>query len=162
MRLTIIAAALLVLFSAPELATAQALAPVAARASDVGAQRRPVWSVPARTVLGVGASVGGAFAGAFAGFVLASNTNCACEDPGLPQALVGAAIGSVAMAALASALPTWGSRCGTGERVGRALLGSAAGAVAGAWATRGAALGRGPFGYMAGAGIGGVLASGLC
>ena len=121
-------------------AGAQAISPVAARYSAAAVStplRQPTFSPGndsayfeySRLGLGILGGFGGAFAGGMIGAATAAG--CRGEYCGLGNVLVGAAIGSVAVATLLSAAPSQGSRCATYERELRALGGSIAGAVTG-------------------------------
>lgn len=55
-----------------------------------------------------------------------------CDDPGLGEAIAGAALGGVLGAALGASIPKVGTKCGAGERFVRATVGSLVGTVAGA------------------------------
>ena len=163
---------LLLAISAPRTASAQIVAPRALRANDnprafvaqlqPTAVRRSAYEIPGRMVLGVGGAVVGAMGGALIGANLVYQGGCACEDPGLGEAITGAAIGSVLGSAVFAAIPSFNSSCGAAERiglgVGGALLGALAGGVVGVAAGGGGVL----FGYMGGAGIGAGLIASAC
>jgi hypothetical protein len=152
-------------------AQAQVETPLAVRALDnpqgVGAMpqvraQRPSYEIPSRVLLGVGGAVAGAMGGALFGANVVYRGGCACEDPGLEEAVVGAAIGSVLTSAIFASIPDFGSTCSPLERVGLGVGGSLVGALAGG--VVGAAMGGAGvlFGYMAGAGVGGGLATASC
>lgn len=87
----------------------------------------------------VGAGVG-IVGGALLGYSAAAFLplpGCNCDDPGLSEIAIGAAIGTVAGAALAAALPEQRSQCSFAERVGLGLLGAAVGGTLGFVAARG-------------------------
>ena len=114
-----------------------------------------------RTLLGVGGSFVGVFAGGAAGLAL-PRSPCNCEDPGLSQALLGAAVGSIVVAGVAAAIPELESKCGFGRR---AATGVAVGAVGAAVGTAIGILtggGRAVFGYIIGAGVGAGAGAGYC
>ncbi len=127
----------------------------------------PVDTPSAGEVLGrvgssaIGATLGGLGAGLL-GYAVLPHSDCNCDDPGLNEFLIGAAVGTVAGAALAAALPKQRSRCNYGKRVVYGLAGALAGAVAGG------ALGRIPHGdarvlfVPVGATIGAGVASAYC
>lgn len=107
------------------------LAPGAAPAG-VGAGRAggDESGVGVRMVSGaLGAAVGLA-AGAAAAYRVLPHGECG-DDPGLCEAVRGAAIGVVVGAGLGAALPKLGSPCGFGRRAGAGLVGAALGALAG-------------------------------
>ena len=112
-----------------------------------------------RTLLGIGGSFVGVLAGGAAGLAL-PRSPCNCEDPGLSQALVGAAVGSIVVAGVAAAIPELGSKYGFGRRAATGVAVSGIGAVVGA--TLGALTGggRGLLGYIVGAGVGAGVGSG--
>jgi hypothetical protein len=96
----------------------------------------PVNTPSAGEVLGrvglgaVGAGLGGLGAGLL-GYALIPHSDCNCDDPGLNEFLIGAAVGTVAGAALAAAIPKGRSRCSYGMRVVYGLAGALAGGALG-------------------------------
>ncbi|HET7622279.1 MAG TPA: hypothetical protein VFK39_10285 [Gemmatimonadaceae bacterium] len=78
----------------------------------------------------IGASLGGLGAGLL-GYAVLPHSDCDCDDPGLNEFLIGAAVGTVAGAALAAALPKQRSRCSYGKRVVYGLAGALAGGALG-------------------------------
>lgn len=162
--------ALASLFALPAV-QAQVAAPLAVRALDnpqafaaVAQARAPrsSYEMPSRVLLGVGGAVAGAMGGALFGSSVLYDGKCACEDPGLDQAIIGAAVGSVLTSALLASMPNFGSTCSPFERIGFGVGGSLVGALAGG--VVGAAMGGAGvlLGYMAGAGVGGGLATSAC
>jgi len=73
----------------------------------------------------------GALGGGLLGYAAIPHSDCDCDDPGLREFLIGAAIGTVAGAALAAALPRQHSDCGYGRRVAYGVAGALAGGVLG-------------------------------
>lgn len=106
----------------------------------------------------LGAGVGALGVGAL-GYAFLPEGHCACEDPGLRRALVAAAVGAVAGAALAAALPKQDSRCSYGRRVLYGVLGGVAGGALGFIAPNDH--GRAVF-IPVGAGLGAGVVSSLC
>lgn len=85
----------------------------------------------ARVGLGAaGAGLGGLGAGLL-GYALLPHSDCDCDDPGLREFVIGAAVGMMAGAALAAALPKQRSRCRYGRRVVYGLAGALAGGALG-------------------------------
>jgi hypothetical protein len=78
----------------------------------------------------IGASLGGLGAGLL-GYAVLPHSDCDCDDPGLNEFLIGAAVGTVTGAALAAALPKQRSRCSYGKRVVYGLAGALAGGALG-------------------------------
>lgn len=77
-----------------------------------------------------GAGLGGLGAGLL-GYALLPHSDCDCDDPGLREFVIGAAVGTVAGAALAAALPKQRSQCSYGKRVAYGVLGALAGGALG-------------------------------
>jgi hypothetical protein len=78
----------------------------------------------------IGATLGGLGAGLL-GYAVLPHSDCGCDDPGLTEFLIGAAVGTVTGAALAAALPKQRSRCSYGRRVVYGLAGALAGGALG-------------------------------
>jgi hypothetical protein len=78
----------------------------------------------------IGATLGGLGAGLL-GYAVLPHSACGCDDPGLNEFLIGAAVGTVTGAALAAALPKQRSRCSYGRRVVYGLAGALAGGALG-------------------------------
>lgn len=160
----------LLLVAVASRATAQVVSPLAVRLSDnpVAAVPSPAsptrspYEMPGRVLLGLGGAVLGAMSGGLIGATYLYDGKCACEDPGLEEALVGAAVGSVLASAMLAAVPDFSSTCSIFQRVGLGVAGSVVGAIAGG--ALGAAMGEVgvPLGYMGGAGVGGGLATAAC
>lgn len=106
----------------------------------------------------LGAGVGALGVGAL-GYAFLPEGHCACEDPGLRRAFVAAAVGMVAGAALAAALPKQDSRCSYGRRVLYGVLGGVAGGALGFIAPRGNSR---AFFIPVGTGVGAGVLSSLC
>ena len=131
-------------------------APLSA-STETGAYRGA--RLPLRMVLGVG----GAFVGAFGGALVGSafpHSRCSCEDPGLAQALIGAAAGSIISAAVFAAVPESGRQCDAAQRVMTGILGGTVGALLGVLAA--SRSGGVILGYVAGAGFGAGAGAALC
>ena len=119
-------------------------------------------SLPLRVALGGAGAAAGLFGGALFGANVIYQGGCACEDPGLGEAIIGAAVGTVIISAMAAALPSFGSTCNVLERFGAGLVGGTLGALAGG-AIGSAAGGEGVFlGYIAGASAGSGVGASLC
>lgn len=116
--------------------------------------------LPVRVGLGAVGAAGGAAVGLFTGLLL-PHANCACDDPGLDNAIFGAALGSFVMSAFTAAAPGLGSSCSFGKRVAVGMVGAAVGALVGAKVTPLAA-GGAATGWVAGSGIGSGVGSWLC
>lgn len=112
-------------------------------------------------LLGVGGSFVGVVAGGAIGLAL-PRSPCYCDDPGLPQALVGAAVGSILVSALAAAAPDLGSNCSfagrTATGIGVSAIGAVVGGVIGVLTGQGAVV----LGYIIGAGVGAGVGSAQC
>lgn len=151
-------------------ARAQALAPAAARYAVVAtrdtlltptlASRR---SSGNQDVARIGLGILGGFGGAYGGGLIGAATAGGCHGDmcTFGPALAGAAIGSVAMAALLSATPSMASKCSPADREMLALGGGLTGALAGG------ALGLlgGPLcilTYVVGAGVGAGVGASSC
>lgn len=78
----------------------------------------------------VGAALGG-LGGGLLGYTVLPHSDCNCDDPGLNEFLIGAAVGTVTGAALAAALPKAHSSCDYGKRVLYGLAGALAGGALG-------------------------------
>jgi hypothetical protein len=130
-------------------------------AQQTGSDRRAV-EIPARALFGVGGALVGLFAGAYVGIYTIPHGPCSCDDPGLDQAIEGAAVGSALLSAVLASAPQFSSSCTPLRRFGYGVLGSVTGAVAGG--ALGAAVGGAGLlvGYVTGAGVGAGLASGVC
>ena len=89
--------------------------------------------------LRAGGAFVGAFAGVYVGATMVPHRPCGCDAPGLTEAVLGARVGTLVGAAVASGAPRLHSECSTARRIGFGLLGG-----------------------LGGAGIGSGLASGLC
>ncbi|HET7551927.1 MAG TPA: hypothetical protein VFK04_11590 [Gemmatimonadaceae bacterium] len=112
----------------------------------------------ARVGLGVaGAGLGGLGAGLL-GYALLPHSDCDCDDPGLNEFLIGAAVGTVAGAALAAALPKQRSQCSYGARAVYGVVGALAGGVLGLIPRGNARAITIPLGAAIGAGV----SSGFC
>ncbi len=115
--------------------------------------------VIARIGMGFAGALLGTLAGGASGLALSSG--CHGDMCGLSGFLGGVAVGSVAMAALVAAGPTFGSKCSEGGRAAFALGGGLAGAVTGG------AIGLigGPLcilTYIIGGGVGAGVAAASC
>jgi hypothetical protein len=99
-----------------------------------------------------GAGLGGLGAGLL-GYALIPHSDCDCDDPGLREFVIGAAVGMVAGAALAAALPEQRSRCSYGKRVAYGVAGALAGGALGLIARGNARAIFIPLGAATGAGI---------
>lgn len=85
----------------------------------------------ARVGLGAaGAGLGGLGAGLL-GYALLPHSDCDCDDPGLREFVIGAAVGMMAGAALAAALPKQRSQCSYSRRTVYGVVGALAGGVLG-------------------------------
>ncbi len=112
----------------------------------------------ARVGLGaVGAGLGGLGAGLL-GYALMPHSDCNCDDPGLREFVIGAAVGTVAGAALAAALPKQRSPCSYGSRVVYGVVGALAGGTLGLMAPKNGRAVTIPLGAAIGAGV----SSGFC
>jgi hypothetical protein len=119
----------------------------------------PGWHFAARAGLGVVGALAGGVVGGLVGADAASG--CHGEFCNLGDAAIGAAVGSVAAAAVMSAFPTFGSSCSTESRVGRAILGAVAGGVVGA--LPGAVIGGVAVAtFLVGEGAGAALSAASC
>ena len=115
----------------------------------------------ARVLLGIGGSFVGVVAGGAIGLAVPRDP-CNCDDPGLSQALVGAAVGSIVLSGLWAATPQSGSTCSFERRIATGVGVSAIGAVVGG--AIGALTGTGAviWGYIIGAGVGAGVGSAKC
>ena len=115
----------------------------------------------ARVLLGIGGSFVGVVAGGAIGLKVPRNP-CYCDDPGLREAVVGAAVGSIVLSGLSAASPQFGSTCSLKGRIATGVGGSALGAVVGG--ALGILTGTGgvAWGYIIGAGVGAGVGSALC
>lgn len=127
---------------------------------DAGADAGRVPPFIPRALLGTAGAVGGALAGAYLGIAILGRDCGGCDDPGLGQALTGAAIGAVVGGAAVGAIPQLGSRCSYASRFGRGLIGSAVGGILGGVASGGSGLILVTF--PVGIGSGTALASNTC
>ncbi len=115
-----------------------------------------------RIALGIAGSVAGVYAGGATGYAVLPHGHCGCDDPGLAQALLGAAVGSVISAGVLSAIPTFQSTCSVPKRMISGILGAGTGAlIGGVVGMIGRELGVGA-GYLTGAAIGGGLFAERC
>ncbi len=129
--------------------------------SSVITNAPPAYAFPIRVVLGTGAAVAGGYYGILGGSIL-PHSDCSCDDPGLVNAVLGGAIGTIVGSAIVAAIPKFESKCGLGQRVGTALLTSTAGAVLGGFAGS-LAGGEGVLvGYVGGSGLGSALGASMC
>lgn len=78
----------------------------------------------------IGATLGGLGAGLL-GYAVLPHSACGCDDPGLNEFLIGAAVGTVTGAALAAALPKQRSQCSYSRRTVYGVVGALAGGVLG-------------------------------
>jgi hypothetical protein len=102
--------------------------------SRAGSQSR-FW-VLGRTAGGTAGWFLGAIAGGYAGYHILPHHDCGCDDPGLTEFVYGAFAGGAFGAGWGAAAPVLSSECSSGTRVGRSLLGSAAGTAIGLLAFR--------------------------
>jgi hypothetical protein len=100
----------------------------------------------------IGATLGGLGAGLL-GYAVLPHSDCGCDDPGLNEFLIGAAVGTVAGAALAAALPKQRSRCSFGRRVAYGVAGALAGGAVGFIPKADARVVTIPLGAAIGAGV---------
>jgi hypothetical protein len=158
----------LLLLSAPVL-SAQRLEPAAfrpavmqMRGADTAIKPRvsPDDAALLRTFLGVGGAVGGLFGGALLGASM--HGQCSCDDPGLAEAIIGGAVGTILSSAIISSLPDLGSKCSLASRIGTSLLTSTAGGVIGGFVGAKAGGITPLITYVAGSGIGAAIGSSLC
>ena len=168
----VLAMTMAIVVSPPTVASAQALAPVAAQHVSpppadtlTGFNHSPTHNSPAidfgaRIGIGAAATFAGAFVGGLAS--VAATAGCHGEFCALERVVFGAAAGSVLASGITSALPEMSSACGLGRRVGSGILGSLSGAVIGGML--GQAVGGGGIllGFLAGSGVGGGVGSALC
>ena len=127
-----------------------------------GAPQHAAYEIPARSVLGIGGAFIGAYAGALLGIQVIPHSACNCDDPGLTEALEGAAVGSALVSAVLASAPQMSSGCHPVRRFGYGAVGALAGAVAGG--ALGATMGGAGvlLGYVAGAGLGAGISSAVC
>jgi hypothetical protein len=112
----------------------------------------------ARVGLGAaGAGLGGLGAGLL-GYAILPHNDCDCDDPGLREFVIGAAVGTVAGAALAAALPEQRNQCSYGARAVYGVVGALAGGVLGLLPRGNARAITIPLGAAIGAGV----SSGFC
>ena len=130
-------------------------------AQQNGSERRAT-EIPTRALLGVSGALVGIFAGAYVGVYTIPHGPCGCDDPGLDQAIEGAAVGSALLGAVLASAPQFSSSCKPMRRFSYGVLGAVTGAVAGG--ALGAAVGGVGLlvGYVTGAGLGAGVASGVC
>lgn len=173
---SLIAVALAATLTLP--ASAQRALPAGVRAQDnalaVGAQRpslldaqqrepqQAAYEIPVRAALGIGGAFIGAYAGALVGVQVIPHSPCNCDDPGLTEAIEGAAVGSALLSAVLASAPQMSSGCHPVRRFGYGAVGALTGAVAGG--ALGATMGGAGvlLGYIAGAGLGAGISSGVC
>jgi hypothetical protein len=126
------------------------------------APERAAYEIPVRTALGIGGAFIGAYGGALVGANVIPHSPCYCDDPGLTEAVEGAAIGSALLSAVLASAPQMSSGCHPVRRFAYGAVGALTGAVAGG--ALGATLGGAGvlFGYLAGAGLGAGISSGVC
>jgi hypothetical protein len=98
-----------------------------------------------RSATGAVGMLAGGTAGFFGSQMLVPG-NCACEDSGLLEALIGVSVGAFLGTAIGSALPRLDAHCKLPARFGLALLGTAGGTVVGAVGV--SAIGETPTGAM--------------
>jgi hypothetical protein len=84
-----------------------------------------------RVALGSSGVVLGGIGGGLLGYTVLPHSDCDCDDPGLREFVIGAAVGAAAGAALAAAIPKQRSSCNYGRRVVYGLLGAVAGGALG-------------------------------
>ncbi len=111
-----------------------------------------------RAGAGAAGAAAGALGGGLAGYMLLPHSDCDCDDPGLREFVIGAAVGGVAGAALAAAMPRQRSRCSYGRRVMYGVVGALAGGALGLVAPGNS---RAVF-IPLGGGIGAGVASAIC
>lgn len=78
----------------------------------------------------IGAGVGGIGVGLL-GYAVLPHSDCDCDDPGINEFLIGAAIGTVTGAAMAAALPKQRSSCSFRKRLAYGIVGALAGGTFG-------------------------------
>ena len=139
-----------------------ALPPQSRLALQDAGPRRSGYEIPTRTFLGVGGAFIGALGGAYAGAAVLPHGPCGCDDPGLTQALQGAAVGSALLGAVLASAPQFSSSCHPVRRLGYGVLGALAGALAGGAAGATTGFGGVLLGYFVGAGVGAGVASAVC
>lgn len=109
----------------------------AQRITTAAASRVPADTARPVAAFGTRAGIGalGFVAGVAAGLGVAAATgphDCGgCDDPGLGEAIVGAALGGAIGASIGASIPEIGTRCTRSARIGRSLAGSLLGTVAG-------------------------------
>lgn len=121
---------------------------------------KPAYAMPVRAALGVGGAFLGAYGGALAASAVLPHSHG--DDPGLAEALEGAAVGSVVMSALLAAAPHFSSSCGPLRRFGYGVGGAVAGALLGSVLSASQRGGGAILGFIAGEGVGAGVVSGLC
>ncbi|MEO8621774.1 MAG: hypothetical protein ABI625_11965 [bacterium] len=135
---------------------------LAERAPDANASPVRYLRIPARVALGVAGSFVGGVAGVTAGIAF-PHGDCHCDGPVFENAMLGGAIGSIAMSAVLSSAPGFGSSCSFGKRVAAGAVGGALGALVGTVAGRSAGPNAGVvYGYLGGSGIGSGIGAWLC
>lgn len=82
-----------------------------------------------------GVAAGGFALGALAATLDSKYGSCNCDDPGLAGFILGFSAGALLGGSLVAAGPKWNGPCLFGERIGRALMGSAIATLPGAAAT---------------------------
>jgi hypothetical protein len=130
----LLSAMLLLSFSRVVVAQQIAPAAVAHRASPDSLNQRlsPAAAFGTRSLTGALGFVVGVGAGLGLADATGPHSCGGCDDPGLGEAIAGAALGGVLGAALGASIPKVRTKCGAGERFVRATVGSLAGTVAGA------------------------------
>ena len=111
-----------------------------------------------RVAAGTAGAALGALGGGLAGYTVLPHGDCHCDDPGLREFVIGAAVGAVAGAALVAALPKQRSRCSYGRRVAYGVFGALAGGALGLVAPENSRAVLIPLGFGTGAG----MASAFC
>lgn len=124
----------------------------------IPAARPSTLEVLGRVGAGASGAALGALAGGLAGYTLLPHSDCNCDDPGLREFVIGAAVVGVAGAALVAALPEQRSRCSYGRRAVYGVIGALAGGALGLVAPENSQAVFIPLGAGTGAG----LASAFC
>ena len=101
---------------------------------------------------GAGVILGG-LGGGLLGYLVLPHSDCNCDDPGLREYVIGAAVGGAVGAALAAAIPTQRSDCSYGRRAVYGLLGAVAGGALGVVAPDDQRVVFIPLGAAVGAGV---------
>ncbi|MEP7002244.1 MAG: hypothetical protein ABI969_17275 [bacterium] len=170
--------ALCILTAVASSANAQVLAPVAIVTSEIarptnkslqvehtteaGASPVRFLRLPARVALGVAGSFVGLAAGVTTGITF-PHRDCHCDGPVYANAVLGGAIGSLAMSALLSSAPSLGSSCSFGKRLASGAVGGTVGALVGTMVGRSGGPNAGAvYGYLGGSAIGSGVGAWLC